>query len=108
MEINFETFVIVLIIVIVCYNLYNLNKEYTIINIGNDSELLYNKKLKSHEKRLRNWYPMGNDKFCLDHGKNYCKFFRRLGKLEMHICEDRNKNIVGTCAMILRDIPHDT
>ena len=107
MELNFETFIILLVIIIICYNLYNLNKEYTIVNIGDDQTLEYNKKLKSHEKKLRNWYPLGPDKFYLDHGKDYCQFFRRLGQLEMHICVNKKKDIVGTCAMILRNIPNE-
>ena len=104
-ELTLETVIILIIILVICYNIYNLNMEYNILNINSDLDLTYNKKLKSHEKRLRNWYPMGEDKFCLDHGKDYCKFFRRLGELHMHICMDKSKDIRGTCAMILRQIP---
>lgn len=102
MKSNF-VIVIALMIVIICYNLFN-STNCKIINIGDDSKLIYNKKLRQNEKRLRNWYPLGKDKFYLDHGKDYCKFFRLLGKLNMHVCVDSNNDIVGTCAMILRSI----
>ena len=97
--------VIVFITLILFIKQYNsLDPSIEIINIRDNRHLKYNKLLKENEVRLRNWYSFGLDKFYLDHGNDYCKFFRRLGELNMMICQSNNK-IIGTCAMILRKIP---
>lgn len=89
----------------ILFLIYYFNRSpFKIINIGGDYHFQYNQLLKEHELRLQNWYPLGSDYFCLDHGEDYCKFFKRLGTLHMMVCQHDDK-IIGTCAMILQHIP---
>jgi len=76
--------------------------EGEIIYIGS-STAHYNAKLKIFEKKLSNWYPLGDDFFTIDHGKNYFAFFERLGEINYQICLNKNEVVAGLCG-ILRKI----
>lgn len=50
---------------------------------------------------MKTWYPLGNDEFQIDHGKNYFRFFERIGELHyLAICQ--GSKVVGCCGFIRR------
>jgi hypothetical protein len=63
----------------------------------------YNHHMKKFEKKLSNWYPYGNTVFCIDHGKNYFSFFRRLGE-PFYYALFKENDVVGTICYIHRKI----
>lgn len=59
------------------------------------------KYFKNLEYNLADWYPLGSDKFIIDHGDDYFAFFNRLGELHYIITVFDNK-IIGCMAAIRR------
>ena len=49
-------------------------------------------------------YPLGNDRFAIDHGADYFAFFRRLGELAYFVALD-GERVVAVCAAVLRTLP---
>jgi hypothetical protein len=49
-------------------------------------------------------YPLGDDRFELDHGVDYFAFFRRLGQLSYFVALD-GERVVAVVAAVLRAIP---
>jgi hypothetical protein len=49
-------------------------------------------------------YPLGDDRFAIDHGRDYFAFFRRLGDLSFFIALD-GQRVAAVCAAVLRRIP---
>ena len=71
----------------------------------------YNSYVKSFESKLAESYPMGNDSFRINHGKNYFIFFRQLGEPFYYVIFDKTSyglsnlsNVIGTVAYIYRII----
>jgi hypothetical protein len=50
-------------------------------------------------------YPYGSDCFRIDHGKDYFRFFDRLGELTYYVVTS-NGTLCGVAAAILRDMPY--
>lgn len=74
------------------------------INLSNDNERIeYSSKLQEFEKQFT--YPLGNDRFYIQHGENndYFSFFEKLGKPNIMVLEKDNK-VIGVCAAVLREI----
>lgn len=63
----------------------------------------YNRYMKRFEKKLSHWYPLGEDKFRIDHGGNYFNFFRRMGEPFYYALFD-GRCVVGTVCYIYRKI----
>lgn len=49
-------------------------------------------------------YPLGHDRFAIDHGVDYFAFFRRLGELCYFVALD-GERVVAVCAAVLRSLP---
>lgn len=49
-------------------------------------------------------YPLGDDRFAIDHGSDYFAFFRRLGELAYFVALD-GQRVAAVCAAVLRRIP---
>lgn len=49
-------------------------------------------------------YPLGEDRFELDHGDDYFAFFQRLGRLSYFVVLDGDR-VVAVAAAILRQVP---
>lgn len=49
-------------------------------------------------------YPLGEDRFEIDHGEDYFAFFTRLGQLHYYVVLD-GKRVVAVAAAILRRVP---
>ncbi len=50
------------------------------------------------------WYPLGEDRFRIDHGVDYFAFFRRLGALRYYVAEVDGE-VVAVAAGVLRRVP---
>lgn len=50
------------------------------------------------------WYPLGDDRFQIDHGSDYFAFFRRLGELHYYVAEAGGE-VVAVGAGVLRRLP---
>lgn len=76
---------------------------YKIEYLNDEQSLSENHKLfKEFEKRTQSWYPLGNDSFQLDHGKNYYSFFKRMGKPHFIVVKVQGK-IIASCCFIDRE-----
>lgn len=49
-------------------------------------------------------YPLGDDRFEIDHGEDYFAFFTRMGELHYYVALDGDR-VVAVAAAILRSIP---
>lgn len=63
----------------------------------------YSSKLQDFEKQFT--YPLGNDRFYIQHGENndYFSFFEKLGKPNIMVLEKDNQ-VIGLCCAVLREI----
>ena len=75
-----------------------------IILDNNKLKKKYHYGIKEFEKKLSNWYPLGDDFFRIDHGKNYYKFFERLGDMNFGVCLTDENKVIGTACAIKRYI----
>lgn len=75
-----------------------------IIELDKFKKKKYHNKIIKFENELSNWYPLGNDFFKINHGRNYYAFFDRLGKSIYMTCVN-DDNIVGIGCSVLRNIP---
>lgn len=95
--------IVIIICIIVYYKLTsNINGPYSI-----DDEYmmeLYHDKIKKFEKKMQHKYPLGNDYFTINHGKDYYKFFNRIGELNMQICTDNDNNVIATGSGVLQNV----
>jgi hypothetical protein len=97
---NYLIFIIILVIIFI----YVTPDDITTLCItASNDKRNYHSKIKKFEKKLAHWYPLGSDYFKITHGKNYYKFFERLGQLTMIACMHKN-NIIGTFFGVLRKI----
>ena len=75
----------------------------------------YNNYVKTFESKLSESYPMGENSFRINHGKNYFTFFRQLGEPFYYVIFDKQSYglsasetdssiIIGTVAYIYRII----
>ncbi len=63
----------------------------------------YGPKILTIEKGVK--YPMGNDFFEIDHGKNYFAFFQRLGEMYYYVIQEDNEVGAVACG-IIRKLAH--
>lgn len=49
-------------------------------------------------------YPLGHDRFEIDHGSDYYAFFERMGQLEL-LAAFQDGELVGLLAFVLRELP---
>jgi hypothetical protein len=85
--------IILLILIIIIYWYFNNVK---IIYHNNDEYIEYNDKLNDFTLKLRNWYPLNNDHFTIDFGKNYFDFFKTIGTDGFHCAHSDGDKIIGS------------
>lgn len=74
------------------------------IDLSNQKERIeYSAKLQEFEKQFT--YPLGNDRFYIQHGENndYFSFFEKLGKPNIMVLEKDNQ-VIGICCAVLREM----
>ena len=98
-------FIFIILLFLLVYFFMYKTINIKIINRKNINK--YNNDFKLLEKRITNWYPLGdNDFFKIDHGPNYFSFFNRLGSIKVATLFDKN-NLIGNLIGVLRKIPLD-
>jgi hypothetical protein len=98
-----KIFLLLIIITIIYFIFIFDDIKIIYLTNENDSKNKYHDKIKIFEKKLSNWYPIGNDFFNISHGANYYDFFDRIGKLEM-IIGTHNNNVIATGCGVLRNM----
>ncbi len=105
--------IIVVIILLVMLYIY-LNKAYGgpyKINFkSKPMTLSYNTNLKDFEKRMQQWYPLGDNEFKIEHGENYYKFFEKQEPLDINMqifTEKKTNNIIGVGCGLLKYISNN-
>lgn len=72
-----------------------------LIKVNNENKVYIANKIREMESDI--YYPLGDDFFKIDHGKNYFSFFERLG--DMHYWAAFNgEEMVGVAAGIIRTV----
>jgi hypothetical protein len=73
-----------------------------ILELSEDNFAIYQDGIRQLEHGVS--YPLGNDRFTIDHGSDYYAFFRRLGALSYFIALDGDR-VAAVAAAVLRQIP---
>ena len=73
-----------------------------IVRIGRSSRARYEAGIRALEESAN--YPLGEDRFSIDHGSDYFAFFDRLGDALFYAVLD-GERVVAAAAAILRKIP---
>jgi len=76
-----------------------------LIHVGPAERALFQPHLAALDDHIS--YPLGNDRFRLDHGPSYYAFFDRLGKVSAYVMVD-GQHLIGTGMAILRRVPYVT
>lgn len=95
--------IIIFVIGLLVFYFKNDGIDICLINKKNNNYIKYHDSLKKFEHKMSNWYDLGNDKFRIDHGTNYYKFFERMGNVYIQAAI-KNNEIIGTGAGVLRNI----
>ena len=70
-----------------------------VLELSGDEYTKHQDSIRALEQGLT--YPLGNDRFVIDHGQDYFAFFRRLGDLAYFVALDKER-VVAVCAAVLR------
>jgi len=70
--------------------------------IRNEEWTVFHDRIADLEKGMS--YPLGEDRFEVDHGEDYFAFFTRLGQLRYYVVLDGD-HVVAVAAAILRRVP---
>ncbi len=79
------------------------------MNRSLDIRELHDKEWKTFHSRIADLekgtsYPLGEDRFEIDHGEDYFAFFTRLGQLRYYVVLDGDR-VVAVAAAVLRAVP---
>lgn len=73
-----------------------------VFRLGRDERAAWMRPIVGLEGMAR--YPLGQDHFRIDHGRDYFRFFDRLGDLAYYVAADDGELVAVGCGM-LRDLP---
>ena len=79
-----------------------MNPALNIRELHSEEWKVYQSRIADLEKGTS--YPLGEDRFEIDHGEDYFAFFTRLGQLHYYVVLD-GERIVAVVAAILRRVP---
>ena len=79
-----------------------INRSLNIRELPNEEWKVFQSQIADLEKGMS--YPLGEDRFEIDHGEDYFAFFTRLGQLHYYVVFDGDR-VVAVVAAILRRIP---
>ena len=79
-----------------------INRSLDIRELRNEEWKVFESRIADLEKGTS--YPLGEDRFEIDHGADYFAFFTRLGQLRYYVVLDGDR-VVAVAAAILRSVP---
>ena len=79
-----------------------INRSLNIRELHCEEWEVFQSRIADLEKGTR--YPLGEDRFEIDHGADYFAFFTRLGRLHYYVALD-GERVVAVAAAILRRVP---
>ena len=78
-----------------------MNRSFNIRELQNEDWEVFQDRVADLEKGTS--YPLGADRFDIDHGKDYFAFFTRLGQLHYYVALNGDR-VIAVAAAILRQI----
>ncbi len=79
-----------------------INRSLNITELRNEEWTVFQSRIAALERGTN--YPLGEDRFEIDHGEDYFAFFTRLGQLHYYVVLD-GERVVAVAAAILRRVP---
>lgn len=79
-----------------------INRSLNIRELHTEEWKVFQSRIADLEKGTS--YPLGEDRFEIDHGEDYFAFFTRLGQLHYYVVLDGDR-VVAVAAAILRSVP---